>query len=79
MIRTRPVNMIHLSADETAPTQKLMGQYQDHPMDLADATLVALADFRGWRKVFTLDSHFYAYRLRDGSALEVILPTKETP
>ena len=43
-------------------------------MDLADATLLALADFRGWRKVFTLDSHFFAYRLHDGSALEVILP-----
>jgi uncharacterized protein len=53
-----------------------MEVYQDHPMDLADATLVAVADTRGWRKVFTLDTHFYSYRLRDGGALEVICPAR---
>ncbi len=45
-------------------------------MDLADATLVAVADLRSWRKVFTLDTHFFAYRCRDGSSLEVIIPTE---
>lgn len=41
----------------------LMRQYSDLPMDLADATLVALAEERGLCKVFTLDNDFRVYRL----------------
>jgi uncharacterized protein len=50
----------------------LMAQYRDVPMDLADATLVALAEQDGHRRVFTLDSDFYVYRLTGGRSLEVI-------
>jgi predicted nucleic acid-binding protein len=50
----------------------LMAQYQDTPMDLADASLVAVAESRTLRRVFTIDSDFYVYRLADGSALEVV-------
>lgn len=32
-------------------------------MDLADATLVALAEERGSRRVFTLDRNFQVYRI----------------
>ena len=77
MIRSGLVVTADLSAGEAALAESLMDQYQSLPMDLADATLVALADYRGWKKVLTLDSHFYAYRLHDGSALDVILPAKE--
>jgi hypothetical protein len=50
----------------------LMAQYQDTPMDLADASLVVVAESRTLRRVFTTDSDFYVYRLADGSALEVV-------
>ena len=50
----------------------LMAQYQSRPMDIADASLVALAEARGYRRVFSIDSDFYVYRLADGSALEVV-------
>lgn len=50
----------------------LMTAFRDTPMDLADASLVATAETLGMRRVFTLDRHFYAYRLADGSALEVL-------
>lgn len=49
-----------------------MDQYRDTPMDLADASLVAAAETLGLKRVFTLDRHFYAYRLLDGTALEVL-------
>ena len=46
---------------------ELMEQYRDHPMDLADATLIALAEAIPTRKVFTLDRNdFSTYRLRRG-------------
>ncbi|HEV3204367.1 MAG TPA: PIN domain-containing protein [Gemmataceae bacterium] len=42
----------------------LMAKYQDRPMDLADASLVALAEDRGLRDIFTLDRvDFQTYRL----------------
>lgn len=50
----------------------LMAQYRNVPMDLADASLVAVADSRGIRRLFTIDSDFYIYRLVDGSILEVV-------
>lgn len=44
--------------------QSLMSQYQDVPMDFADATLVALAEETGVREVFTLDRRgFETYRI----------------
>jgi predicted nucleic acid-binding protein len=50
----------------------LMQRYAGLPMDLADATLVALAEERGFRRIFTLDSDFYVYRLANGRTLEVV-------
>ena len=40
-------------------------------MDLADATLVALAEERGIRRIFSLDSDFHIYRYRDRQRFKV--------
>jgi len=46
---------------------ELMETYADHPMDLADASLVVAAESLGTRKVFTVDRHdFETYRARRG-------------
>jgi predicted nucleic acid-binding protein len=46
---------------------ELMEQYADHPMDLADASVIAAAEALQTRKVFTLDkADFTAYRIRRG-------------
>jgi predicted nucleic acid-binding protein len=46
---------------------ELMEIYADHPMDLADASLVASAELLGTRKVFTIDRRdFETYRVRRG-------------
>jgi uncharacterized protein len=50
----------------------LMDKYADRPMDLADATLVALAETRGQRRIFTLDDHFRIYRLHGRTRFEVV-------
>jgi len=42
----------------------LMEKYRDRPMDLADASLVAFAEERALRDIFTLDhSDFQIYRI----------------
>ncbi len=46
---------------------ELMESYADHPMDLADASLVVAAESLGTRKVFTVDrKDFETYRVRRG-------------
>ena len=56
---------------------ELMERYADHPMDLADASLVAAAEFLGTRKIFTVDRNdFESYRVRRGHrqyAFEVLV------
>ena len=61
-----------LTRAETARVAELMEQYRDTPMDLADASLVAVAESRSLRLAFTVDRQFYIYRLNDGSALDVV-------
>jgi uncharacterized protein len=44
-----------------------MELYADHPMELADGSLIAAAEARGTRKVFTTDrKDFETYRVRRG-------------
>lgn len=57
--------------DEWGRMRDLMDQYRDLPMDLADASLVAAAERLGLRRVYTLDSHFRAYRV-GGDSFDVI-------
>ena len=46
---------------------ELMELYADHPMDLADASLVAAAEALSTRRVFTIDrKDFETYRVRRG-------------
>ena len=50
---------------------RLMEQYRDHDMDLADASLVAAAEAHGTRRVWTLDRNDFAtYRVRRGHRFE---------
>lgn len=61
-----------LSRPATERSSRLMTKYADLPMDLADATLVALAEERGDRRIFTLDSDFQIYRIHGRQRFEVI-------
>ena len=46
---------------------ELMEQYADHPMDLADASLIVAAEKLDTRKIFTIDrGDFATYRIRRG-------------
>jgi hypothetical protein len=59
-------------AREWERMQELMRQYSDTPMDLADASVVAAAEELGLVRVFTLDSHFHAYRISGKLPFEVV-------
>jgi uncharacterized protein len=50
----------------------LMEQYQDRPMDLADASLVLTAERTGENQILTLDSDFLFYRIDNQSSFNII-------
>ncbi len=49
-----------------------MEQYSDRPIDLADATLVLLAEKTGTHQILTLDSDFLFYRINERDNFDVI-------
>jgi predicted nucleic acid-binding protein len=50
-----------------------MLKYADLPMDLADASLVCLAEYYSIIKIMTFDSDFKVYKTKNGKKLENIL------
>jgi hypothetical protein len=64
--------LAELSASCIERSARLMDRETDRPMDLADASLVALAEERGQRRVFTLDPGFAVYRFRGRQRFEVV-------
>jgi uncharacterized protein len=60
------------TAEANARAARLMETYADRPMDLADATLVALAEERDTNRVFTLDGDFHVYRFKGRRRFDVI-------
>jgi uncharacterized protein len=63
----RGLNVLFLDDQALIRAFELMVQYADHPMDLADASLVVLAESLKLRKVFTIDrGDFTTYRIRQG-------------
>lgn len=51
---------------------ELMEKYENIPMDLADASLVALAEEKKINDIFTLDSDFTIYRMYGRSPFHVL-------
>ena len=72
MVERADLQVVDLSAAALGRARRLMEQYRDLPMDLADASLVALAEERGLNRVFTLDGDFRIYRLPRGRAFTII-------
>ncbi len=70
--RSGKLQVLDITPIEADRMDALMKQYQNVPMDLADASLVAVAEIRGFQRIFTIDSDFYIYRLANGSMLQVV-------
>jgi predicted nucleic acid-binding protein len=59
--------------DADAPRVKaLMSKYRDRPMDLADATLLRVAERDGIETIVTLDRDFRVYRAAGIGALKIL-------
>jgi predicted nucleic acid-binding protein len=71
-------SLIGSGALEVAPQgasermRELMEQYRDRPMDLADASLVVLAEELDGPPIVSFDDDFRIYRLRSGALMSVL-------
>ncbi|XCN71169.1 MAG: PIN domain-containing protein [Candidatus Electrothrix aestuarii] len=61
-----------LTDSEIKKMNALMRIYRDTPMDMADASLMAVAETMRLKQIFTIDNDFYIYRFADGSGPEVV-------
>jgi predicted nucleic acid-binding protein len=63
-LRSGAVSVLSIDDSDLPALEILMRRYADHPMDLADATLVHLAHRESLTTVFTIDhGDFEAYRI----------------
>jgi len=65
------LDIIEITSRETDRMAQLMSMYHESPMDIADASLIAVAEIRGICELFTIDSDFYFYSLVNGSTMKV--------
>lgn len=72
MVERGDLEIVDISDQATIRMRALMEQYRDLPMDLADASLVAVAEERHLDHIFTLDADFRVYRLTRGRAFTVL-------
>lgn len=71
LVEISPITLHTLSPAETARMRALMTTYHDVPMDMADVSLVAMAETMDARRIFTTDSDFIVYRLANSRALRM--------
>ena len=55
-----------------ARLERLMDTYQHVPMDMADASLVALAEDMGIKRIFTCDKDFAQYRINGTETFDIV-------
>jgi predicted nucleic acid-binding protein len=74
MLERGALQLLALDAADVPRIRELMRKYVNRPMDLADATLLRVAEREGIRKIFTVDRRdFSVYRLH-GRIRPTLLP-----
>ena len=74
MLLENAVQLLPLGLSDVPRIRELMHKYSDQPMDLADASLVRVAERENLRHFFTVDRNdFSIYRLH-GRVRPVIIP-----
>lgn len=75
LLRSGAITVLPIIDSDLADLERLMEQYADRPMDLADATLVHLARRESLTTIFTVDhSDFETYRIHGRKKFRVLPP-----
>lgn len=71
-ISKKAIEIIDIDINEIDKLIEMMKKYSDVPMDLADASLLYLAQEYKINKIITIDSDYYFYRTKNKKLLENI-------
>jgi len=71
IIQRRTMAIAPLATEDVQRIRTLMEKYREVPMDLADASIVRVAERDGIMDVFTLDRDFMIYRVGRGRAMSI--------
>lgn len=72
LLETGAVRLAPLDAVDVPALRRLMRRYASLPIDVADASVVRVAEREGIFDVFTLDRDFRVYRIARGQAFAII-------
>jgi uncharacterized protein len=64
------LNIINLEKIHLERIIELTKKYSNVPMDLADSSLIVVAEMTGMKEILTIDSDYYIYRLKGNKALK---------
>ena len=71
-LRSGAVRVLPITDADSADLERLVNRYADRPMDLADATLVRLAERESLSIIFTVDhDDFETYRINGRSRFRI--------
>jgi predicted nucleic acid-binding protein len=71
-VKNRSILILGLDELDLGRIRVLMEKYQDTPMDFADASLVVAAEVLKTNQIFTLDTDFNIYRIKDSAKFEIV-------
>ena len=74
MLERGALQLLPLDSGDVTRIRELMRKYANRPMDLADATLLRVAEREGIRKIFTVDRHAFSVHRLHGRTRPSILP-----
>jgi len=66
------VQIYNLDRDLMKTCRELMRKYHDLPMDIADASIVAMANAENIRTIFTLDKDFKVYKTKQNKHFKLL-------
>lgn len=73
MLLSGPIEVLELRPTDLPQIEKLMDTYRNRSMDLADASLVRLAEREGVHRIFTIDRDaFSTYRAQGIAGFELL-------
>lgn len=68
------LSIVDLLDTDVTYIKKRIQKYSDIPMDLADATLMCIAEKENIQKIVSIDSDFSIYKTQKGKFLKNIMP-----
>jgi hypothetical protein len=72
-LKREAVTIVNLDNEHLGRIIQLSQKYSDIPMDLADSSLIVIAELTGINDIISIDADYYIYRTKSKKALNNLL------